>query len=135
MKRNIVTMAVFAALSLFAASCQKEENLDTANSSVEQCGVKTVHYSIDGIAGSSVVQNEMEYDELLASLLTLARNGSVVKIYSANGSNDLTKETVEYKTPNYGQALSWSKNMTDAGYNVVITYDKTQDLYICQATR
>ena len=128
-------MALFVSMTLLAASCQKEENLYSETSNIEMTDDKTVTYSIDGVMHSIPVQSESEYDELLASLLSAAKSGCVVKLYSANNRGDCAKETVTYTTHNANDAISWAKDMSDAGYNVVITYNKDQDLYTCVATR
>lgn len=128
-------MALFVSMTLLAASCQKEENLYSETSNIEISDAKIVTYSINGVMYHIPVQSEAEYDELLASLLSAAKSGCVVKLYSSNNRSDCAKETIIYTTHNANDAIAWSKDMSDAGYNVVITYDKDLDLYTCRATR
>ena len=135
MRKSIITMALFVSMVLLAASCQKEENLYSESSNIEMSDVKTVTYSIDGVMYSVHVQSEAEYDELLASLMSVAKSGSVVKLYNSNNRCDCAKETITYQTHISSQAISWAKDMRAAGYDVTITYDKDQDLYTCVATR
>ena len=135
MRKRIITMALFVSMTLLATSCQKEENLYSETSNIEMTDDKTFTYSIDGVMYSVRVQDEAEYDELLASLLSAAKSGCVVKLYSSNNRCDCAKETIIYTTHNANAAIAWSKDMSDAGYNVVITYDKDLDLYTCRATR
>ncbi|MBO4588800.1 MAG: hypothetical protein J5711_07905 [Bacteroidales bacterium] len=134
MRRKIITMALFVSMTLLAASCQKEENSCSEMSAIELSNAKTISYSIDGKMYSVTVQNEAEYDELLTTLLTVAKNGSVVKLYNTNNYNNGAKETITYQTHNLNQAKAWVKDMQDAGYNVTMVYDKDQDLFICTAT-
>ena len=135
MKKRIITMALFVSMTLLAASCQKEENLYSETSNIEMTDDKTFTYSIDGVMHSVPVQSEAEYDELLASLLSAAQSGCVVKLYNANNRSDCAKETITYQTPSLSQAQSWAKDKIAEGYNVTVTYDKDQELYICVATR
>ena len=135
MKKRIITMALFVSMTLLAASCQKEENLYSETSNIEMTDDKTFTYSIDGVMHSVPVQSEAEYDELLASLMSVAKSGSVVKLYNANNRSDCAKETITYQTPSLSQAQSWAKDKIAEGYNVTVTYDKDQELYICVATR
>lgn len=135
MRKRIITMALFVSMTLLAASCQKEENLYSETSNIEMTDDKTFTYSIDGVMYSVRVQDEAEYDELLTTLLTVTQNGCVVKIYNANNVNACTKETITYQTPSLSQAKAWVKDMQAAGYNVTMSYDKDQDLYICRATK
>lgn len=128
-------MALFVSMTLLAASCQKEENLYSETSNIEMTDDKTFTYSIDGVMHSVPVQSEAEYDELLASLLSAAQSGCVVKLYNANNRSDCAKETITYQTPSLSQAQSWAKDKIAEGYNVTVTYDKDQELYICVATR
>ena len=134
MKRKIITMALFVSMAILAASCQKEENYSSEMAAMEMSSTKTIFYSIDGKMYSVAVQNEEEYDELLTTLLTVAKNGSVVKLYNPSNNDNGAKETVTYQTHNLNHAKAWVKDMQAAGYNVTMTYDKDQDLYTCVAT-
>ena len=103
MKRNIITVALFAVLVTIAVSCQKE-NLVEPQSTVEVIGtVRTVSYTIDGVTNQIILQNDAEWDAFVDSMLF---------------------QTIT--TPDQEKAKAWSKEKADQGYTVSTTYANGQ---------
>jgi len=135
MKKNIKTIAVFAALSLIAASCQKDETVLLQQSSVQEATSNNVKYTIDGKEYCQIIRSEQDWSDFLYRMLALAEEGHIVSISSRVAATSLAKEVVTYTTTNKTEAFNWADSMSDQGYDVTISYDNTTGVYTCIAVR
>ncbi len=128
MKRNIITVALFAVLVTIAVSCQKE-NLVEPQSTVAEIGtVRTVSHTIDGVTNQIILQNDAEWDAFVDSMLSLSAQGHDVRFVNESASlQELpTKDVQTITTPDQEKAKAWSKEKADQGYNVSTTYANGQ---------
>ncbi len=128
MKRNIITVALFAVLATMAVSCQKE-NLVEPQSTVAEIGtVRAVSYTVDGVTNQIILQNDAEWDAFVDSMLSLSAQGHDVRFVNESASlQELpTKDVQTITTPDQEKAKAWSKEKADQGYNVSTTYANGQ---------
>lgn len=86
MKRNIITVALFAVLATMAVSCQKE-NLVEPQSTVAVIGtVRAVSYTVDGVTNQIILQNDAEWDAFVDSMLSLSAQGHDVRFVNESAS-------------------------------------------------
>ena len=136
MKKEIKTVAFLAVLSLAATGCQKENVLPTIGGGIEQTtGTILVTYSINGEIFQATL-SESEWDAFLERMIALAREGYEVS-FSKNRSSltSQSKEKVTFVTTSQQEAIAWSSNMVDQGYEVTITFDKKTGVYTCVAEK
>ena len=128
MKRNIITVALFAVLATMAVSCQKE-NLVEPQSTVAEIGtVRAVSYTVDGVTNQIILQNDAEWDACVDSMLSLSAQGHDVRFVNESASvQELpTKDVQTITTPDQEKAKAWSKEKADQGYTVSTTYANGQ---------
>ena len=111
--------------------------VEPQNGVAEVGTVYTVHYALNGVMHTERLSNEAEYDALLLRLMALAREGYEVEISGGNAAQTLSmsKEVVTYTTKKESEAIAWSKQKIDEGYNVYVTYDQETGIYTCIAYR
>lgn len=134
MKKIFLSVALIAVLGTMAVGCQKEVFADGQSSVAEVGTVYTVRYAIDGVPHSETLYSEDEYSGFLARMMALARIGYRVELFSENvPQQQSSKKTVTFTTGNENEATTWSKKMMDDGYNVVITFNEKENVYVCVA--
>jgi hypothetical protein len=135
MKKNIKTVALFAALSLAAVSCQKTDEFLPINGNEQLAETFQVMYSINGEVFQTTM-SESEWDAFLERMMALAREGYEVT-FSKNRSSltSQSKEKVTFVTTSEQEANEWSNNMANQGYEVTISYNHKTGEYTCIATR
>lgn len=134
MKNVIITLAALALLATTAISCQKE----TDDSSVVPitCSKHNVIYHIDGATHYAYIHSETEWHAFMERMFALARQGHRITVCRATTARQVaTKETVTYKTSDHEDAKRWAKDMIAEGYEVDITYDEENCIYIVIATQ
>lgn len=134
MKNVIITLAALALLATTAISCQKE----TDYSSVVPitCSKHNVIYHIDGATHYAYIHSETEWHAFMERMFALARQGHRITVCRATTARQVaTKETVTYKTSDHEDAKRWAKDMIAEGYEVDITYDEVNCIYIVTATQ
>ena len=134
MKKNIKTIAVFAALSLIAAGCQKDETI-LPQSTVQEATSNTVKYTVDGKKYCQIIRSEQDWSDFLYRMLALAEEGHTVSISSRVAATSAAKEVVTYTTTNKTEAYNWADNMTNHGYEVTVTYNNTTGVFTCIAIK
>ena len=129
------TMALFAVLSLAAASCQKENDVYPMVGPEQTTETIQVTYSINGEVYQATI-NESEWNAFIERMLALARKGYEVS-FSKNRSTltSQSKEKVTFTTTDEKKALAWADNMLDQGYVVTITFDQNTGEYTCIAIK
>lgn len=90
MKKNIKTIAVFAALSLIAAGCQKDETI-LPQSTVQEATSNTVKYTVDGKKYCQIIRSEQDWSDFLYRMLALAEEGHTVSISSRVAATSAVK--------------------------------------------
>ena len=135
MKMNFKKVALFAALSLVAVSCQKTDDINPLVGSEQTSETIHVMYSINGEVFQTTL-SESEWDAFVERMLALAREGYEVS-FSKNRSSLISqsKEKVTFVTKDANKAHEWSEAMTDQGYIVTITFDQGTGEYTCVAER
>lgn len=135
MNKRVLTVALIAVLGTMAVGCQKETIVDLQGSAAETATVYTVQYAIDGVLHTEVLHGEEEYNAVLSRLMAMARSGSKVELFAQNTSQreQASKKTETFTTDSEAEATSWSKKKMDEGYNVVVTFDEKEKVYICIA--
>ena len=135
MKKIVRTMFVFAAISLFAVSCQKESFVEPVALEQQSSMQYSNHYTVDGVTCSIRIENEDEWSAFVMQALTLAEEGHVVTFSKYNVNTDASKEVVTYSTADKQDAYNWAANMTSQGYTVTVVFDNNTGLFNCTATR
>ena len=127
------TKAMFAFLGLLAfAGCQKE-NLVAPNGET-LCMETTIGYYAAGEYGQAVLTDDESWDLFLDRMFALAREGYEVTIISPFHPQGMsTKEVVTFQTTDQDEAKQWSKEMTQQGYDVTISFDPKTGIYTCTA--
>ena len=134
MNKQIKTLAIFIALSMVAASCQKEETLSLIP--VEQKATDNiVNYMVDGDSFQVVINSEQDWSDFLYRMLALAEEGHTVTISSRVSTTSSTREVVTYTTTSKPDAYAWASNMSSQGYTVVVTFDDSTGVFTCTAIK
>ena len=137
MKKVIIPMALFAMISLTTVSCQKENLVETAIQSVENSAARTIRYTVNGTAYRQVIHSDEDLDALMLTLFALAREGYTVRVIDENTNlcETCAKEKVTYTTKNKNDAIAWSLEKINEGYDVTISFNQDTGEYTCVATR
>ena len=137
MKIRFITLAAAFMLGMLAVGCQKEKIVGQQNTILEAGTVYTVQYAINGILHQETLNNESECDSRLMRLFALARNGYEVEFWDTGRiqNSAQSKEKVVYKTNDAGDAMRWSKEKMQEGYQVTVSYDQETGEYTCIAIR
>ena len=133
MKRKIITFALFAGLSLVAASCQKE-NVVEQSISAEMAYIN-VNYSIDGVEMHVSFDDEASWRAFLYRMIALAEEGHRVSFGENGHEYGVTKETVTFVTGSHSEATEWSNTMVKKGYRVTVDFDDKTKTYTCVAVK
>lgn len=130
-------MALFAMISLTNVSCQKENLVETAIQSVENSAARTIRYTVNGTAYRQVIHSDEDLDALMLTLFALAREGYTVRVIDENTNlcETCAKEKVTYTTKNKNDAIAWSLEKINEGYDVTISFNQDTGEYTCVATR
>ena len=133
MKRNLISVALFAVLATMAVSCQKENLVESPSAVAEVGTVRTVSYAVDGVAHQITLYGDDEWDNFLESMMTLSEEGHSVSITNTSVSVRplATKDTQVYTTTDRNDAKAWTKEKGDEGYTVEMSYNN--GLYVCVA--
>lgn len=127
-------MAIFIALSMVAASCQKEEVMSPIPVG-QEASANIVNYTVDGKSFQAPINSDQDWSEFLYRMLALAEEGCTVTISSRVQTTSSTKEIVTYTTTSKPDAYAWADNMTNQGYTVTISFDNTTGVFTCTAVR
>ncbi len=133
MKRNIISVALFAVLATTAVSCQKENIVEPQTTVAEVGTVRTVSYAVDGVTHQITLHGDEEWDNFIESMMTLSEEGHNVSILNESVSVRpiATKDTQVYTTTDRNEAKAWTKEKGDEGYTVEMSYNN--GLYVCVA--
>lgn len=138
MKITFKTIALFAALSLTAMSCQKEEIVSfiQEESVSNETALNTMLYSVDGVQHAIILHSESDYQNFIHEMMNLARLGHNVVFCDENNVNQsVTKDVVYYSTSSQAEAESWALKMVKDGYQVTVSYDENTKMYNCVAIK
>ena len=137
MKRFLIPATLLAMLSLTTVSCQKENLVETAIQSVENSAARTIRYTVNGTAYRQVIHSDEDLDALMLTLFALAREGYTVRVIDENTNlcETCAKEKVTYTTKNKNDAIAWSLEKINEGYDVTISFNQETGEYTCVATR
>lgn len=136
MNKTIRTAAVFAVLSMMAVSCQKEQVIDPQINVTEANAMYTIHYTIDGVSYTEIINGEASWHQFLLKMFALAREGHRVTFRDSSQSGvSVSKEVVTYTTTSEDDAIEWASKMIADGYSVDIEYDKRTGIYTCTAIK
>lgn len=132
MKKITRTALLIGVLCTMAASCQKENQVEPAQTTTVAT-VQTTSYSVNGMAYSTTEDRAA----LLERLMALAREGNTVTLFHDGNSNGIhsTKEKVVFTTSDPNEAADWADQMYEQGYSVTITYNKKTGIYTCIAIK
>ncbi|MBR3723847.1 MAG: hypothetical protein IKN11_00455 [Bacteroidales bacterium] len=86
MKKYIIPATLLAMISVASVSCQKENLVEPAFSSVETSATRTIRYFVNGKVHRSVIHNDDEWNTLLSTLFALAREGYSIRIFDENNT-------------------------------------------------
>ncbi len=135
MNRKIRTVALFAVLSLAAASCQKDNDIYPIAAPEQTTETIQVTYSINGEVYQATI-NESEWNAFIERMLALAREGYEVS-FSRNGNSlaSQSKEKLTFVTTDSDEAEAWVKDKIKKGYAVTVTFDQNTGEYTCIAIK
>lgn len=136
-KKYLIPATLLAMISVASVSCQKENLVELAFSSVETSATRTIRYFVNGKAHRSVIHNDEEWNALLSTLFALAREGYSFRILDENYtySNSSAKATVTFTTQNEKEAVEWVKTKTLEGYDVTVSFNQQTGEYTCIAVK
>ena len=134
MKKQIKTLAIFIALSMVAASCQKEEVLLPIPVGQETTA-NIANYTVDGKTFQAPINSDQDWSEFLYRMLALAEEGHTVTISSRVSATSSTKEIVTYTTTSKPDAYNWADNMIAQGYDVTVHFDNNTGIFTCIAVK
>ena len=136
MKKEFITVALFAVLGTLATSCQKENinNLSPVTSQTAESYLFV--YSVDGVSMQTQLNSDEELRAFFRTLTALAREGHRVTVRNANAvGQSLSKERVEYRTKSEDDANEWVQKMMKDGYAVSMSYDDETGEFVCIAIK
>lgn len=137
MKQVIRVVALIAVLSTLSTGCQKEAYVEPTKAVSNEKETRNVFYSIDGIQGSMILNNDEEWRIFLNRMLAMSEEGHSVrfKLNGAASCTVLSKEVVTYTTSDHDAAFAWADKMAQDGYTVTIDYDDDKGVYNCIAIK
>ncbi|MBQ5974864.1 MAG: hypothetical protein IJL48_04055 [Bacteroidales bacterium] len=137
MKKYIIPATLLAMISVASVSCQKENLVEPAFSSVETSATRTIRYFVNGKAHRSVIHNDEEWNALLSTLFALAREGYSIRLFDENNTycEACAKATVTFTTTNKQEAIEWVKTKTLEGYDVTMSFNQETGEYTCIAVK
>ena len=133
MKKNLISVALFAVLATMAVSCQKENIMDPQSTVAEISTVRTVLYAVDGVEHRVTLHGDDEWTSFVESMISLSEQGHCVRIINEDAATHRigTKDVQTLTTSSQATANAWVKEKADAGYSVSVTYENGQ--YSCMA--
>ena len=99
MKRNMISVALFAVLATMAVSCQKENFMEPQSSVMEVDSVRSVLYSVNGVEHSVTLYNDEEWDAFVDTMMSLARQGYDVRFVDQNAAAHSIATKIRRPTP------------------------------------
>ena len=137
MKKQLITIALFAVLGSLAVSCQKDNFMNETTVVTEKSAVYSVTYSVDGVTHHLTLVGEDAWHSFLHHMLALAKEGHEVSFRNENASSHAIspKDVVTFTTTSGTEAMTWAEVMTGQGYEVTIKYDKDSGVYTCTAIK
>lgn len=135
MKRNLITVALFATLATLAASCQKENIMNQPTATTAVASVHTIQYTIDGVEQIITLYGDDGWEIFVDHMLLLTLQGHDVSICDTSIASHkaLAKDVQTFTTKDQSEAKAWAKKMISQGYTVDTTYK--DGMYICVAIR
>lgn len=135
MKKQFISVALFAVLATMAVSCQKENLVEPLSATAEVGTVRTVLYTVDGIEHAVTLHGDDAWNTFVNNMLALTKQGHEIIIINENArvQRSLTKETLTFETTSESEANAWAREKADQGYIVTIKCDK--GLYTCVAVK
>lgn len=133
MKKNLMSVVLFAALAMMAVGCQKDNSVEPQLATTETSSVRAIQYTLDGVEHFITLYGDREWDYFVDQLMSLARQGCDVSICDKSiASHDaLTKDVQTFTTTSQSEAKAWTKKMVSQGYTVDTKY--VDGMYICIA--
>lgn len=138
MRKQIISVALLAVLSLAPAGCQKEQTDSLIPGMEEANATYSVCYYIDGVMFRESFQSETEYIFFFQRMAALAAEGKKVTFYDedARANNpSQSKEVVTYTTTDADDAAEWAMKKAKEGYSVTITFDDKTGIFTCIAIK
>ena len=133
MKKQVISVALFAVLATMAVSCQKENFVEPQSAVAEVGTVRTVSYAVDGVAHQVTLHGDEEWDAFVDSMMSLSEQGYDVRIINESAASQFpaTKDVQTITTTDRNEAKAWAKQKSDEGYAVAINHDN--GVYTCVA--
>ncbi len=139
MRKNIKTVALLAVLSVAAAGCEKDTTIvDTGVVAGEDVSMKMVTYTVDGVTTRVAILSDEAWHDFLDWMFALAEEGHRVSFRRGNPpERSVTKEAdvITFTTKDQQEAQAWATQMSLAGYEVSIDFDKATGIYTCIAVK
>lgn len=135
MKKDLISVALFATLSTMAVSCQKESIVENAGLVESEAVKNKVYYTVDGIMQIAELNDERALEVFFEEMAMLTRMGHRIVVYSNRTCTSVAKETITYTTQSHADAVTWCAKMFLDGYTVTMDYDENTKIYTCKATR
>ena len=134
MKTIIKTLALFMAFSFVTTGCQKETFTDTGDAIGDVASTQVVTFTVNGETSLRVITSEEDWLSFLNWMVALAKEGNKVSFYrGAYKIRGIQKDVITYVTKSHDDAVSWANEMSNAGYEVSIDYNKETGVYTCIA--
>ncbi len=132
MNRNIISIFLLAAMAVLAVGCTRE---NVAPEPQPSPTVRNVSYVKCGEPGRATVTGDAAWHALLDTLFDAVDDGCEVSFFDATRGEQMTKETVSYRTASRDSAYAWGERMYDSGYVVSVIFDPEDHIYVCSAIK
>ena len=114
MKKQVISVALFAVLATMAVSCQKENFVEPQSAVAEVGTVRTVSYAVDGVAHQVTLHGDAEWDAFVDSMMSLSEQGYDVRIINENAASqspprDERRANNHYHRPQRGESMGKTK--------------------------
>ena len=137
MRIRFKSVALLAVLTLTAAGCQKDNNVEPTITIQQSVVVRNITYTIDGIQMHATIRGEHDWQVFIDHLLALSKKGHKVSVKDDGKYSNVSqaKDVVIFTTTSEEEANKWCNKMIEEGYEVWIEYDPETGKYTCTAVR
>ena len=105
----------------------------------DEVAIRDVYYNVNGEEFAITLRGEQEWNDFVNMLFDRADEGCVVLFQCTSTTYEQltadTKKPLSFKTTDRGEAQKWASEKGKQGYVVIVSYDKKNKVYKCQATK
>lgn len=135
MLKTIKTILFVVLLAATATGCSRD--VDYLVPGENEVAVRKVTYSVNDERWDIVLRGEAEWDDFVAKLFDKVDEGCLASFVCTSTSIEpvAAKRPLSLKTADRDEAYKWASERGKEGYVVVVSYDKRNKVYKCQALK